>query len=44
MPENRDDFDNFRKWQLNLRSWKTGNFMERSWKAMEFQKLKEYET
>ena len=27
MPENtrnKDDFENFRKWQLNFRSWKTG--------------------
>ena len=24
IPENKDNFDNFRKWQLNFRLWKTG--------------------
>lgn len=24
MPKNKDDFDNFGKWQLNFWSWKTG--------------------
>ena len=26
MPENMDDFENFRKWQLNVRSWKVMGF------------------
>ena len=26
--ENKDDFDNFRKWQLNFSSWKTGKSHE----------------
>ena len=40
-PENKDDFDNFRKWQLNLRSWKIG---KGHGKVMEFEKLKRVRT
>ena len=24
IPKNKDDFDNFQKWQLDFRTWKTG--------------------
>ena len=46
-PKNKDDFDNFRNWQLNFRFWKTakshGKGHGKSWKVMEFEKLLEYE-
>ena len=38
-PKNKDDFDNFRNWQLNFKSWKTAKSRKRSRKVMEFEKL-----
>ena len=40
IPKNKDDFDNFQKWQLDFRTWKCGKTWNRSWIVMEFDKLK----
>ena len=40
IPGNKDDFENFRKWQLNFRSWKTGKGHGRS---RDLKSSKEYE-
>ena len=29
IPENKNDFDEFRKWRLNFRSWKLQKVMEK---------------
>ena len=44
-PQNKDDFDNFRNWQLNflvIKNWKKS--WKRSWKVMEFEKLVRVQT